>query len=61
MFFFNRDRKNTNMTCEQQLLQIMSDGNWHSTDELIDRGVIDYRSNKYRLKLKGYIFDRKTE
>lgn len=61
MLFFNRDRKNTNMTCEQQLLQIMEDWNWHSTDEIIQSGVIDCRSSKYRLKLKWYIFDRKTE
>lgn len=61
MFFFNRDRKNTNMTCEQQLLQIMEDWNWHSTDEIIQAGIIDCRSAKYRLKLQGYIFERKTE
>lgn len=61
MFFFTRNRKNTNMTCDQQLLQIMEDWNWHSTDSLVDKGIIDYRTAKYLAKLKGYIFDRRTE
>ena len=61
MLFFSNNRKNTNITCEQQFLQIMEDWNWHCTDDFARLGVIDYRTSKYHLKLKWYIFDRRTE
>jgi len=50
--FFSRDRKNTNVTCEQQFLQIMEDKDWHCTDDFARQGVIDFRTAKYRLKLQ---------
>lgn len=58
---FHHERKRTDVTCDQQFLEIMQSGDWVSTDDMVDKGIIDYKTAKYHAKLKGYIFDRKTE
>ncbi|OBQ38517.1 MAG: hypothetical protein AN485_07545 [Anabaena sp. MDT14b] len=45
-----------------RMLQLMSDGCWHSTEELVDKISHRFSATMYVLRKQGYVFeDRRIE
>lgn len=46
-------------TLTERLLHLMSDGNWHSTQELVDKISHRFSATMHSLKQRGYQFDKR--
>ncbi|MEO1296024.1 MAG: hypothetical protein AAFW75_09505 [Cyanobacteria bacterium J06636_16] len=42
-----------------RMLQLMSDGAWHSKEELVDRTSHRFSATMHTLKKQGYCFERR--
>ncbi|WP_017662200.1 hypothetical protein [Baaleninema simplex] len=42
-----------------QMIRLMSDGQWHSADELIEKVSHRFSATKHVLEKRGYKFDRR--
>ena len=49
------------MTKLDRLVSVMEDGQWHSTEELVDRVGHRFSATKYTAQKQGYQFDRRRE
>ncbi len=47
------------MTKLELLMALMSDGGWHSTDDLVSRVGHRFSATKYVAEKQGYQFDRR--
>ncbi len=46
-------------TLTERLLHLMSDGNWHSAEELVDKISHRFSATMHSLKQRGYQFDKR--
>ncbi|MBP0027886.1 MAG: hypothetical protein J7529_05820 [Roseofilum sp. Guam] len=46
-------------TLGERLLHLMSDGNWHSTQELVEKISHRFSATMHKLKQRGYQFDKR--
>ncbi|MDJ1170227.1 hypothetical protein PMG71_12375 [Roseofilum sp. BLCC_M154] len=46
-------------TLTERLLHLMSDGKWHSTQELVDKISHRFSATMHSLKQRGYQFDKR--
>ncbi|MBP0013790.1 MAG: hypothetical protein J7545_01205 [Roseofilum sp. SBFL] len=46
-------------TLGERLLHLMSDGNWHSTEELVEKISHRFSATMHTLKKRGYQFDKR--
>lgn len=42
------------------MVQLMSDGNWHSTDELVEKVSHRFSATKHILVKQGYKFEKRS-
>ena len=49
------------MTKIEQLAGLLSDGEWHSTSELVEQVGHRFSATKYTAQKQGYQFDRRRE
>ncbi len=43
-----------------RMLRLMSDGNWHSTDELVEKISHRFSATKYTLAKRGHKFETRS-
>lgn len=48
-----------NETQTKRMLHLMSDGAWHSADELVDKIGHRFSAPMHVLRKQGYVFDRR--